>query len=75
MRERDAELVRHIVLSWHWWNPLAFYHAREARRLSALNKRDLDRLPPERYRKPRTGATIVAGPALMLPPDSGGRPQ
>jgi hypothetical protein len=60
MRERDSEICRHVVASWRWWNPLAFYHTREARRLSAMNQRDLEKLPPERYHKPRPGAIAVS---------------
>lgn len=52
IRERDAEASRAIVLGWRWWRPLLARHYRkEARRLLALNQRDLRELPPARYRQ------------------------
>lgn len=60
IRDRTDQAVHHIAeghRSWLWNRRR--WHFREARRLLALNERDLDRLPPERYRKPRPGPVQV----------------
>lgn len=57
IRERNNEIVRHMVLAEEFWSPLWWYHRREMRRLLALNRRDIAALPPQRYRS--------AGPAQV----------
>ena len=50
--ERDAQVARYIATADRlWWRPLLGRWLRgEARRLIALNQRDLGQLPPVRHR-------------------------
>lgn len=64
--ERDHEIARAIVLGSRWYRPLlAWHHRREARRLLALNARDLRNLPPQRHHQPRRIDSIALQPKIM----------
>jgi hypothetical protein len=68
IRERDNEAVHFLCEACrYWWRPLlARYLRSEARRLLALNKRDLEQLPPLRYKR-KSPATERAAIIRPLP--------